>query len=638
MCGIAGLFDIKGSRPFEPTRLRAMTLAMVHRGPDGAGEHFEPGLALGHRRLAIIDLAGGAQPMRTPDGTVTVTFNGEIYNFRELRDELEASGAQFRTRSDTEVLLHGWRAWGEALFAKLEGMFALALWDQAGQKLVLARDRFGKKPLHYAITPSGVLAFASEIKGLTQLPDIPRELDPLAVEDFFAYGYVPDPRTIYRAIRKLPAAHLLIVRRGGAPQIRPYWSLLEHVGAPSAISPEAIVDELRQAVRRRLISDVPLGALLSGGVDSSAVTALMAEASEDPVRSFSIGFADPARDETPYALAVAARYGAHHEALEVSPADFDVVDRLPLIFDEPFGDVSAVPTLAVCAHARRGVTVALSGDGGDEAVAGYRRYGFHMAQASLRRYLPDPVRSGVLGPLAEIYPRGAWLPRPLRGRTTLKELSLDPASAYARMVQALPREIRERLLTQDFRRRLGGYDADENARGAYNVDAPLDPLQRAQYADAVTYLPGDILVKTDRASMAHSLELRSPMLDHRFFTAAFCSPPELKRNRLQGGKAILKQGLEPYLPREILYRPKAGFAPPVSNWLRGPLRDRMLALPQSARLRESGIIELREVRRMAEAHAAGQTDSSKPLWLVWVFDAFLRHVEELRRTGERFAA
>jgi asparagine synthase (glutamine-hydrolysing) len=430
----------------------------------------------------------------------------------------------------------------------------------------------------------------------------------------------------------------MVVRRGGEPRIRAYWSLLDHVVSPSGIAPEALIDTLRQAVRRRLVADVPLGTLLSGGVDSSAVTALMAEASEAPVRSFSIGFADPAYDETPYARAVATRYGARHEALEVSPADFEVVDRLPQVFDEPFGDVSAVPTLAVCAHARRGVTVALSGDGGDEAVAGYRRYGFHMAQAHLRRYLPDPVRAGLLRPLAQVYPRGAWLPRPLRGRTTLKELSLDPASAYVRMVQALPPEMRERLLTQDFRRRLEGYDADDVVRSAYNVDAPLDPLQRAQYADAVTYLPGDILVKTDRASMAHSLELRSPMLDPGFYVAAFSLPPELKRNRQRGGKAILKQGLEGYLPREILYRPKTGFAPPISRWLRGPLRERMLALPQSERLRDCGVLDLNEVRRMAETHAAGLEDNSKPLWLVWVFSAFLQHAAELGGAGEQLAA
>ena len=612
-----------------------MTIAMVHRGPDGAGQYLEPGVALGHRRLAIIDLAGGVQPMRTADGAITVTFNGEIYNFRELRSELEASGALFRTRSDTEVLLHGWRIWREALFSRLEGMFAIALWDATSRKLVLARDRFGKKPLHYAISPEGVLAFASEIKALTRIPEIPREIDPLAVEDFFAYGYIPDPRTIYRAVRKLPPAHLLVVERGGAPKIRAYWSLLDQLTSPSSISPEALVEHLRHGVRRRLVSDVPLGALLSGGVDSSAVTALMAEAAEDPVRTFSIGFADRARDETPYALAVAARYGTQHETRQLSPADFEAVDRLPQIFDEPFGDVSAAPTLAVCAHARRGVTVALSGDGGDEAAGGYRRYAFHMAHACARRHLPDRMRASVLGPMAKIYPRGAWLPRPLRARTTLKELSLDPASAYVRMVQALTVENRERLLTRDFRGMLGGYDADDLVRDAYDVDAPLDDLQRAQYADAVTYLPGDILVKTDRASMAHSLELRSPMLDHDFFVAAFNLAPDLKRTRYRGGKAILKQGLEPYLPREILYRAKTGFAPPVSEWLRGPLRDRMLGLSHSGVLRQCGFLDLDAVRIMAEAHAAGVADNSKALWLVWVFAAFLRHVEELGRTGDR---
>jgi asparagine synthase (glutamine-hydrolysing) len=638
MCGIAGLFDIKGSRPFDPGRLRAMTSAMAHRGPDGQGEHLEPGVALGHRRLSIIDLAGGAQPMRSADGTLAVTFNGEVYNFGELRAQLEALGARFRTRSDTEVLLHGWRAWGEGLLPRLQGMFAFALWDATAQQLILVRDRFGKKPLHYAIEDSGVLAFASEIKGLTQSPEIPRDLDPLAVEDFFAYGYIPDPRTVYSAIRKLPPAHILVARRGGTPRIRPYWSLLDNLRAPDAPTPEALVDRLREAVRRRLVSDVPLGALLSGGVDSSAVTALMAEAAEGPVRTFSIGFPGSAVDETAYATAVARRYGAQHEVSEVSPGDFDLVERLPQIFDEPFGDVSAVPTLAVCAHARRSVTVALSGDGGDEALAGYRRYGFHMAQERVRTRLPAPVRAGLLAPIAGLYPRAAWLPRPLRARTTLQELSLDAASAYVRMAQALPREIRERLLSADFRRRLAGYDADEVVRSAYRVDAPLDPLQRAQYADAVTYLPGDILVKTDRTSMANSLELRSPMLDPDFFAASFNLPPRLKRDGPRGGKAILKQGLEGYLPREVLYRRKTGFTPPVSQWLRGALRERMMALPDSAVLRDCGLLDLAEVRRMAQAHAAGREDNSRPLWLVWVFSAFLQHARELGGRGERLAA
>lgn len=637
MCGITGLFDVKGSRPIDAVVLDAMTLAIAHRGPDGAGFCLEPGLGLGHRRLAIIDVEGGGQPMHSADRVLSVVFNGEIYNFRELRAELEATGARFRTRSDTEVILHGWRAWGEGVFRRLEGMFAIALWDRDAQTLALARDRFGKKPLHYAMTGNGLLAFASEIKALAPLADLDRTTDREAVEDFFAYGYIPDPKTVYRGVRKLPPAHSLIVRRGAEPRLTPYWSLLDQLQEDQAADPEALLEQLRDAVRRRLIADVPLGALLSGGVDSSAVVALMAAETPEPVRTFSIAFGE-STDETPYALAVAERYGARHDVREVSAQDFDLVRRLPAIFDEPFGDISAVPTHAVCAQARRSVTVALSGDGGDEAMAGYRRYAFHLGQQRLRRYLPQAFRAGVLGPLSRLYPRAAWLPRPLRARTTFKELSLSASDAYVRMAQALPREVRGPLLTPEFRAALDGYDADEVVRRPYEADAPMDALQRAQYADAVTYLPGDILVKTDRASMANSLELRSPMLDPEFFALAFNLPPALKLSRSRGGKALLKEALEPLLPRDLLYRSKAGFTPPVTAWFRGPLRQPLLELASGSTLRETGIVDTTVVRRMAEAHAGGFADHSKPLWLVWVFAAFLEHARENQTGATRLAA
>jgi asparagine synthase (glutamine-hydrolysing) len=638
MCGIAGLFDIKGSRPYDPAVLDAMTSAIAHRGPDGAGRHLEPGLALGHRRLAIIDLAGGAQPMRTDDGALAVVFNGEIYNFRDLRAELAERGAVFRTRSDTEVLLHGWRIWGEGLLPRLQGMFAFALWDRAAETLVLARDRFGKKPLHYMLSESGTLAFASEIKAFAPLPEMTDELDREAVEDFFAYGYVPDPKTIYRGVRRLPPAHVMVARRGAPLRIFSYWSVLDHLDRLADASPEALLDRLRAAVRSRLVSDVPLGALLSGGVDSSAVVALMAQESPSTVRTFSIAFGDDGDDETPYALEVARRYGAQADVRRVGARELELVDQLPAIFDEPFGDVSAIPTHAVCAQARAGVTVALSGDGGDEALAGYRRYAFHLAGERVRGWAPAAFRKGLLGPLSTVYPRASWLPRPLRARTTLKELSLDSAGAYARMVQALPIEIRSELLTPEFRRSLGGYDADEVVRAPFGVDAPLDPLQRAQYADLKTYLPGDILTKTDRASMANSLELRSPMLDPDFFTMAFALPPGAKLSRARGGKALLKAALEPHLPADLLYRRKTGFSPPVSAWFRGPLRERLLSLADAPLLRESGVVDVEVVRRMARAHASGLADHSKPLWLVWVFAAFLEHAKQARAAPRRLAA
>jgi asparagine synthase (glutamine-hydrolysing) len=625
MCGIAGLFDIKGLRWYDPTLLQRMTSTIAHRGPDGAGVHVQPGVALGHRRLAIIDLAGGVQPMQTSDGALTVVFNGEIYNFRELRAELRLKGAQFETRSDTEVLLHGWRWWREGLFRRLQGQFALGLWDADAQTLVLARDHFGKKPLHYQLTADGTLAFGSEIKALLVLPRADRTLDDQAVEDFFAYGYVPDPKSIYRAIRKLPPAHYLIARRGEAIAVHPYWSLLDVAPEPGVATPDMISERLSEAVKRRLVADVPLGALLSGGVDSSAIVALMARQTGDPVEAFSIAFGERDYDESAYARTVAERYGAHHDVHQVDVDDFDLLPRLPEIYDEPFGDVSAIPTFAVCAQARRSVTVALSGDGGDEALGGYRRYAFHLLGERVRAHVPAGFRQGVLGPMADMYPRGAWLPRALRAKTTLRELSMDSASAYVRMCQALPEETRASLLGGDFRKALAGYDAGDVVRTPFNVDAPLDALQRAQYADVMTYLPGDILTKVDRASMANSLEVRSPMLDPEFLAMSFGLPAGLKLSAAGGGKAILKRAMEPHLPHDLLYRAKQGFSVPLARWFRGPLRERLLGLGDSPHLRDWGGLDTAAVKRMAAAHVAGRQDHSKALWLVWVFESFLAH-------------
>jgi asparagine synthase (glutamine-hydrolysing) len=417
MCGIAGLFDTRGARAFEPGLIGRMTDIIAHRGPDGSGLHLEPGVGLGHRRLAIIDIGGGQQPMHTPDQALTVVFNGEIYNFLDLRAELEAQGARFVSHSDTEVLLHGWRAWGEAMLPRLNGMFAFALWDAREQALILARDRFGKKPLNYALLGDGLLAFGSELKSLMTLPQVDRTLDRQAAADFFTYGYVPDPKTIYAAIRKLPAAHLMVARRGRPPEIRRYWSPLEGAGTRSQPSTEVLVDKLGAAVKSRTISDVPLGALLSGGVDSGAVVALMARQAAGPVKTFSIAFGDRNFDETAYARIVAERYGTDHDVREVGPDDFSLIDKLAEVYDEPFGDISAIPTYAVCQQARRMVTVALTGDGGDEVLAGYRRYVFHSAAERMRSHIGPRTRKLVFGKLADLYPhapgcRGRCGPRP----------------------------------------------------------------------------------------------------------------------------------------------------------------------------------------------------------------------------------
>lgn len=627
MCGLAGLFDGQTSRHFDEALIRRMCDALAHRGPDGAGIHNEPGLALGHRRLAIIDLAGGAQPMCTEDGVLTVVFNGEIYNFPELIAELTALGAQFRTRCDTEVLLHGWRYWGQGLFAKLRGMFAFALWDAHTQTLVLARDRFGKKPMHYAALPDGRLIFGSEIKALLCVPDLDRTLDITAVEDFFTYGYVPDPKCIYRAIRKLPAGHALIARRGRGSELLRYWNLLDNFsGSVAPADPDAaMTGTLRQAVKMRLISDVSLGALLSGGVDSGAVVALMAGLQNTQVETFSIGFGERSFDETGYADAVSQRYHTLHHSRMVDPDDFSLLPRLTGIYDEPFGDVSALPTFAVCALAAQSVKVALTGDGGDEVLAGYRRYGFLLAQMRLRRFLPDGLRAGLFARLADLYPHASRLPRMLRAKTTLRELSLSPAEAYLRMVSALPIEVRAPFQSGDFHASLGDYDSGAVVRRHFDTAAPLDTLQRAQYTDIMTYLPGDILTKVDRASMAHSLELRAPFLDQELAAWAFALPDSCKRRRGAGGKAILKKAMEDFLPADILYRPKQGFTVPVAAWFRGPLRESVRALAHSEALSGCGFFNLDVVGKMAQSHIAGQRDYSKPLWLLWVFDSFLRH-------------
>jgi asparagine synthase (glutamine-hydrolysing) len=362
---------------------------------------------------------------------------------------------------------------------------------------------------------------------------------------------------------------------------------------------------------------------LSGGVDSSAVVALMASSTQTQVDTFSIGFGEREFDETAYACAVAKRYGTRHRMRRVSADDISLVRRLPQIYDEPFGDISAIPTFTVCAEARRSVTVALSGDGGDEALAGYRRYAFQGMADRVRGRMAPGVRARLFGPLADIYPQAAWLPRPLRAKSTFRELSLDSASAYARIASALPEDVRFALLTADFRKALGGYDAGDVVRRHFNVDAPLDPLQRAQYADLMTYLPGDILTKVDRASMANSLELRSPMLDPEFVAMSFFLPAAAKLSPTHGGKAILKQAMEPYLPRDLLYRRKQGFTVPVAQWLRGPLRSDVLELPRSRRLRDCGMIDMAAIERMSIEHTGGRRDHSKSLWLTWVFDAFL---------------
>src|SRR4051794_38962588 len=423
MCGITGIFDLRHQRPIDEALLARMNESQHHRGPDEGSVHCEPGVGLGHRRLSIIDVSTGQQPLYNEDGSVVVIFNGEIYNYQSLIPQLLALGHTFRTRSDTEVIVHAWESWGEACVQRFRGMFTFALWDRNQSTLFLARDRLGVKPLHYALLPDGTFIFGSELKSLLAHGGLSREIDPCAVEEYFALGYVPEPRTIFAGAHKLPPAHTLTLRRG-QPMREPvqYWDPRFTLDNP--ISPEDASAELRsrleESVRLRMISEVPLGAFLSGGVDSSAVVAMMAAASDGPVNTCSISFADPAFDEARFAQQVADRYRTRHFVEQVESDDFDLVDELARLYDEPYADSSAIPTYRVCQLARKHVTVALSGDGGDEGFGGYRRYRLHLMEEQMRRTLPLGLRRPLFGFLGQVYPKADWAPRVLRAKSTFQ--------------------------------------------------------------------------------------------------------------------------------------------------------------------------------------------------------------------------
>jgi asparagine synthase (glutamine-hydrolysing) len=625
MCGIAGIVDLRGKREIAVPLLRHMTDALTHRGPDESGLHIGPGVGLGHRRLSIIDLASGQQPMATEDERVWLTYNGEIYNFRELRSELEAAGYTFRTRSDTEVLLRGWQHWGEDCVTHFRGMFAFAIWDESRQMLFLARDRLGVKPLFYAVLDDGRVLFASELKSILLCPEVPRAIDPLAVEEYFAYGYVPEPRTIFKAVAKLSPGHVLSLRHGASPaQPHEYWDV--PFRSPGAMTEQAacveLIERTREAVSIRLVAEVPLGAFLSGGVDSSAVVALMAGLQSDPVNTCSIAFDLPGFDESKYAQDIAHRFGTRHHVRKVSPDDFDLVDKLIDLYDEPYADSSALPTYRVCELARERVTVALSGDGGDENYAGYRRYKLHMAEEAVRSRMPLSVRQALFGPLGALYPKADWAPRIFRAKTTFQSLARDSVGAYFHAVSIFNDELRARLFSAKFKSELQGYQADAVLR-RHAARAPTDhPLSLVQYLDMKTYLVGDILTKVDRASMAHGLEVREPLLDHRLVEWISGLPPEFKLRRGEG-KYLFKKALEPLLPSDILYRRKMGFALPLANWFRGPLRQRIEQAVLGNRLQETGYFEPKYLRHLVESHRSGRRDYSAMLWSILMFDAFL---------------
>ena len=639
MCGITGILDLRGRREIDRAVLHRMNESQHHRGPDECGLHVEPGVGLGHRRLSIIDLSTGQQPLYNEDESVVVVFNGEIYNYQTLIPELAKLGHVFRTKSDTEVIVHAWEAWGEACVERFRGMFAFALWDRNQGKLFLARDRLGVKPLYYAALPDGTFLFGSELKSLLAHGELAQDIDSYALEEYFALGYVPEPRTIFRGARKLPPAHTLTVARGAAvPAPREYWDVRFTLdrGISEEDAQAELVERLRESVRLRMISEVPLGAFLSGGVDSSAVVAAMAGLDPQPVNTCSIAFADPSFDETRYAQQVAERYRTRHFVDRVESEDFDLVDELARLYDEPYADSSALPTYRVCQLARRHVTVALSGDGGDESFGGYRRYRMHLGEEKVRSAVPLGFRRPVFGLLGRVYPKADWAPRPFRAKSTFQALARDSVEAYFNGVSILRDPMRDELFSNGLKASLSGYNAVEVFRAHAARAGTDDPLSLVQYLDLHTYLVGDINTKVDRASMAHSLEVREPLMDHPLVEWLATLPPGLKV-RGGEGKYLLKKAMEPHLPHQLLYRPKMGFAVPLAGWFRGPLRERVRDTLLGDRLLASGFFQPAYLKRLVEHHQAGLRNYSAAIWALLMFDGFLKTTAQVEDGARRSA-
>ncbi|MDP1902590.1 MAG: amidotransferase 1, exosortase A system-associated [Rubrivivax sp.] len=608
--------------------LQRMNDSQLHRGPDEGSLHIEPGLGLGHRRLSIIDIATGQQPLFNEDSSVVVIFNGEIYNFQELIPELQAAGHRFHTKSDTEVIVHAWEQWGEDCVKRFRGMFAFVLWDRNKQTLFMARDRLGVKPLYYALLDDGTLLFGSELKSLLAHGGLRREIDLLAVEEYFALGYVAEPRSIFRQAKKLPPAHSLAIRRGQPPgEPKEYWDVHFSLGNPTSAADACaeLVHRLKESVKLRLIAEVPLGAFLSGGVDSSAVVATMAGLSSGPVNTCSIGFDDPQFNESAFAQTVADRYATNHRLEVVKSDDFDLIDTLARLYDEPYADSSAIPTYRVCQLARKHVTVALSGDGGDESFAGYRRYRLHLMEERMRSALPAGIRQPLFGLLGRVYPKADWAPRMLRAKTTFEGMARTSVQAYFHSVSILRGPMRARLFSDALKRELAGYSAQEVFDYHAGRAGTDDALALVQYLDLKTYLVGDINTKVDRASMAHSLEVREPLMDHKLVEWLATLPNHLKI-RGQEGKFLLKKAMEPQLPADVLYRPKMGFSVPLARWFRGPLKQRVRDAVLGERLASTGWFNRSYLQHLVDAHQSGASDFSAPLWTLLMFEAFLRNV------------
>jgi len=634
MCGITGAVWCDPKLAVERDVLGRMVGVLRHRGPDEEGEHLAgfrtrpgreatPGVALGHRRLAIIDLAGGRQPISNEDGSVWVVFNGEIYNFPQLRRRLEGSGHRLRTQSDTEVLVHLYEDEGPGMLDHLVGMFAFAVWDARRGQLLLARDRLGQKPLVYR-HERGRLLFASELKSLLEVPGVPREVDPGAIDEYLTYQYVPHPGTIFRGYSKLPPGHYAVYREGRL-EVRPYWQpdFNAEEDRPAGEYAEELRRRLTESVELRLKSEVPLGAFLSGGVDSTIVVGLMQRLSGEPVRTFSIGFPVPEYDETQYARAAAERFGTLHEEFRVEPDAVAILPKLVWHFDEPFADSSAVPTWYVSELTRGHVTVALTGDGGDELFAGYERYRA-VSLSGLFDRMPRWLRGALAGPYWQKVPSSARQKSTLRRWKRFAEvLGQEPQRRYLDWISIFNETRRGELYADDFVASLPERDPFEFLAAGFARAGRRDPLTATSVADLVTYLPCDLMTKVDVASMAHGLECRQPFLDHRVVELAVRMPGRLKF-RWGRGKRVLKEAFADLLPRAIRRRRKMGFGVPLDHWFRDELKGFARGILLDRRTLERGYFRPEGVERLLDDHQSGRFDHSARLWALLVLELWQR--------------
>ncbi len=632
MCGLVGIFSPQAI-PDLASVIARMNQTQHHRGPDQTGLFIHPSqkVALGHKRLSILDLTHGIQPMTDCDQRYTLVFNGEIYNYLDIKADLVAKGHPVHTRSDTETLLYAYKEWGPACLSRLRGMFAFAIYDHGDNSIFLARDRLGIKPLYYGrhsggsnsgTGPQDQFLFASECKGILEYPGFDRSMDTEALSDYFSFMYVPAPKSIYKKIRKLPAGHWMKVNAQGDIKIQQYWDL-EFTVDEKLSSPEnaqqALASCLDESVKCHMESDVPLGAFLSGGVDSAAVVALMAKNSGRRILTNTIGFENKDFDESQYAADSAKALNTEHHHYQVEANAIESLEKLAWHYDEPFADSSMIPTYYVCAMAKKNVTVALSGDGGDENFAGYRRYFFDRFENQIRAKVPAALRQSIFGGLGAFYPKADWLPQPLRAKTLLQNLARNPVEGYFTSLTHIHPAMKAQLFSQDLQKSLGGYQSISVFEDHIKNCTSSDPLSRVQYLDFKTYLVDDILTKVDRASMANSLEVRVPLLDHKVVELAARMPSSLKLNG-KVGKYIFKETVRSSLPAEIFSRKKSGFSIPISNWFRKEIKDYAEdKIFGSSGVTSLGLFEKPALKKMWDEHQSGISNHSFPLFSILSF-------------------